>query len=488
MISFMTYRSRFLGTSTLAATLVLAACGTELDHDHYDHDHDYAEVTAGQGLEQGIAVSGAWSPSASVVAAGDQATVQYDGAPPYDGGVNCSGGATPGARTLRDLLIANYPQIGSVGVYNCRVISGTNSMSLHGVGRALDIMIPTVGGDANNTAGDAIAAFLIQNADALGLQLIIWDRTIWSTTRSPGNRVRAYTGSSPHIDHLHVEVNEEAAFQNLPWYQNPTGPGPAPSCDVVGADGIVDAGPCQQLFGPAQYWRTESAGRGGQLRWTNAFSGATPSNWARTTIRPRTAGRYTVQAFIDPAFGRFAQTRYRVRHAGGESVVVVDQARAPAGGGFVDLATVDVGAEVTVVVEDNAAASPPSDARGIVVDAYRIVAASTPPPQEPEPTPEEPTPTPEEPAPAPEEPEPAPTPTPEDPAPTPTPEEPAPTGPADDDIIDEGDSDDVLDSDDPGTASEIIVTVDGGCSQTSTTSMAPMGLGLLVLLRRRRRT
>ncbi len=478
----MTYRSRFLGgaktsVASLALMASLMACGSELDVDVGDeHDHDYGELSYGQGLKQGIAVSGSWSPAADVVAAGDQASVQYDGAPPYDGGVNCSGGSTPGARTLRDVLIANYPAIGSIGVYNCRVIAGTNSMSLHGVGRALDVMIPTVGGDANNTAGDEIAAWLIENADALGLQLIIWDRTIWSTSRSPGNRVRAYSGSSPHIDHLHIEVNEAAAFQNLPWYQNPTGPGPAPSCDVVGQDGVVDAGPCQQLFGPAQYWRSEAAGRGGQLRWTNAYAGENPSNWARTTIKTRAPGRYTLQAFIDPAFGRYAAARYRIVDAGGERTVVIDQSRAPAGGGFVDLAVVDAGAEVSVVVEDNAASAPPSDARAIVVDAFRIVSASAPEPT-PEPTPEEPTP--EEPAP--EEPT-------EPTEPTPPLPEPPPAPGDDGDIIDEGDDGDVLDAEDPGAASEIIVTVDGGCSQGGV-GAAPMfgALLLLPLLRRRRR-
>jgi hypothetical protein len=176
--------SRFFRSAslTLPTLVAFAACGVDLDVHDDDHDHDYDELTWGRGLRQGITVAGAWSPPPDVVATADQQAVDYDGAPPYDGGANCSGGSTPGARVLRDVLIAHYAQIGSIGVYNCRVIAGSNSMSMHGVGRALDIMIPTIAGDANNTAGDDIAHWLMQNAEMLGLQLIIWDHSIWSVS------------------------------------------------------------------------------------------------------------------------------------------------------------------------------------------------------------------------------------------------------------------------------------------------------------------
>jgi uncharacterized protein (TIGR03382 family) len=466
--AFMTRWSRFLVSSALTTSLLaIVACGTELDDG--EHEHEYGDLTYGQGLARGLAAAGSWSPPADVVANADQQQVDYDGAPPYDGGANCASGSTPGARTLKDVLIAAYPQIGSVGIYNCRVIAGTNSMSLHGVGRALDIMIPTTGGDADNSAGDEIAHWLMQNAEMLGLQQIIWDHTIWGVSRSP--RVRAYSGSNPHIDHLHVEINEAAAFKNLPWYLAPTGPGPAPACEVVGADGVVDSGPCQQLFGPSQYWRTETAGFGGQLRWTNAYAGDAPSNWARTTVKVATAGRFHVEAWLDPAFARFSETRYRIQGASGESVVVVDQgASAPAGGGFVSLGDFDLGPETTIVVEDNTASAPPTDARTIMVDAFRVRSASTTTEPAPEPTPE-PTPDPES------QPEPTPEPTPE------------PVVDGSDDIIDEGDADNVLDSDDPGAAGEIVVEVQGGCSQgESPSALSMLGALMLLGLRRRRRS
>lgn len=461
----------------VGSTVSGVACAPENEVGDDEHGHDYAELVQGQGDRAlALRVAGSWSPDADVVAAGDQQTVQYDGAPPWDGGVNCAGNATPGARTLRDVLVEAFPQIGSVGIYNCRVIGGTNSMSLHGVGRALDVMIPTESGDADNGAGDPIAAWLIENAETLGLQLIIWDHAIWSTSRAPGSRMRAYGGENPHVDHLHVEVNEAAGFENLPWYGSPVGPGPndgsgSEPCPALPAGGgVVDAGACQQRFGPGEFWRSESAGQGGQLFWTNAFQNDAPSNWARTTVKVDGAtGDYDVDTFLDPAFAQFENARYRITAADGEHVVVVDQgARARENGGWARLGRFAIPADgLVVVVEDNSDSAVPADARRIVVDAVRLsVAAAVVPPEpgEPEePTPEEPTP--EEPTPTPEQ---------------PTPEQPTPEQPIDDDGP-------VLDADDPGTAETRVVVANGakGCAATPTTS--PLGLGLLLLLLRRRR-
>jgi MYXO-CTERM domain-containing protein len=451
------------------AGLSLAGCGVD-DDDH----HDFAEVTAGDGSKRlALTSPGSWDPAADVVAAGDQQTVQYDGAPAYDGGSNCSGNATPGARTLRDVLVAAFPQIDSIGIYNCRVIAGTNSMSIHGVGRALDVMISPIGGDADNGAGDPIAAFLMTHAEEIGLQGIIFDHTIWTTSRAAGSRVRAYTGSNPHVDHLHIEINEEASFENLPWYGNPTGPGPAPECEALPPEGgVVDAGPCQQRFGPGQYWRTEAAGAGGQHFWTHAVQGDSPSNWARTTVKVEGGGRFDVEVKLDPAFAQFATTRYRVTGSGEEQVVVVDQgARCQENNGWALLGTFNVPtAGLTVVVEDNSETTPPA-AKKIVLDAVRVSLhvddPIDPPPDEPT-EPEEPTS------------EPTSEPTPEEPSSDPGQPEPTPEGP-------------VLDDDDEGTVEEsrvvIVNRAQPSCAASPSTS-SPALLGLLLAgigLRRRRR-
>ena len=437
------------------AALGLAGCIDDVVDDGHDHG-PFAELVSGANTqEQALAEAGRWQPSAPLTAASDIHDVDYDSAPPWDGGVNCSGGPTAGARAVRDVVIANFPQVATVGIYNCRVIAGTNSMSLHSVGRALDIMIPTTGGDADNGSGDPIAAWLLENAGAIGVQSVIWDRTIWSVSRSP--RARAYTGSSPHIDHLHVELNEAGAFENLPWYAAPIGPVVEP-CPVLGVDGgILDDGPCKQLFGNPAYWRQEVGGHDGSLQWTNAFVSPAPGNHARFTVNLPAPDRYRVEVWLDPVYAKFSSTRYRV----GDSVVVVDQgARAPAGGGFVALGDFDLDVTTAVAVEDNVVAIDENEARAIMVDAIRVTRIEL----------------------ASEEPV-----EPEEPINPVEPEEPlVPIEPGDDDKVPDGP---VLDDDDPGAAGEpLFINVSkGGCRSGGDASVVGLVGGLLVLGRRRRR-
>src|SRR6185369_9310993 len=109
--------------------------------------------------------------------------------------------------------------------------ANTSQMSVHGSGRALDIMIPTDHGDADNGVGDAIANWLITNSHTIGVQYLIWDHTQWSASRSTG-RVRAYTGPIPHIDHIHAEITIEASHMETAWFNGgsvtPTSPAPTP--------------------------------------------------------------------------------------------------------------------------------------------------------------------------------------------------------------------------------------------------------------------
>ncbi|MEZ4464481.1 MAG: hypothetical protein R3F43_08225 [bacterium] len=79
-------------------------------------------------------------------------------------------------------MVANFRGARFEG-YACRQIRGSSGMSVHGTGRALDIFVPLSGGAADNDLGDPIANWLVEHAE-IGVQLI-WDRTIWSGSRSP---------------------------------------------------------------------------------------------------------------------------------------------------------------------------------------------------------------------------------------------------------------------------------------------------------------
>ncbi len=119
----------------------------------------------------------------------------------YDPAGNaCTGGLTVGAASLRTLL-ARLFRLEDIGGYACRPNTANRSrLSVHAVGRALDVMV-------GSSRGDMIADWLLANADALDVQLLIWRRRIW---RSGQANVRVYTGPNPHTDHIHVEVLEGA--------------------------------------------------------------------------------------------------------------------------------------------------------------------------------------------------------------------------------------------------------------------------------------
>lgn len=162
--------------------------------------------------------SATWKLPPEIQAAGDAQTVRYDSPLPWANGANCTGTFTDGAVELRRYIMATFG-VHEIYGYDCRANSATPSQtSVHGVGRALDIMIPPVGGRANSAAGDPIANWLVQNAAKIGVQYIIWNRVQWSGGRIP--HVAVYTPSNPHIDHIHAELNHDGAQRRTAWFQD----------------------------------------------------------------------------------------------------------------------------------------------------------------------------------------------------------------------------------------------------------------------------
>jgi hypothetical protein len=149
--------------------------------------------------------------SATWVPPDSAALIAYDPAPPWDGGVHCAGGLLPGAQALGELLLTRFPQIFAVYGYECRPNSAfPNEQSVHGTGRAVDLAIPPVLGRADRGAGDAVANWLVQHSVELGVQLIIWNGTLWLGDQPPPKYL-PYPGPNPHIDHIHVELTQAAS-------------------------------------------------------------------------------------------------------------------------------------------------------------------------------------------------------------------------------------------------------------------------------------
>jgi cysteine-rich repeat protein len=155
-----------------------------------------------------------WSIPTATANAGNNQYVAYQGA------VSCSGGSSAGARALAEHLENTFPGTAGYGIYDCRSIAGSASLSLHSEGRAIDLMIPldySQSYGANNRVGDVIGNWLIENAQAIGIQRIIWDRTIWDADNAVP-KDHCVDISNPHWDHLHIELSWDGANQLTPWF------------------------------------------------------------------------------------------------------------------------------------------------------------------------------------------------------------------------------------------------------------------------------
>lgn len=169
-----------------------------------------------------------WKLPTEVLAAGRLVRNDYDAAPLWRGPSACAGRLRDGTRDLGVYLRDRYAAIDTVGGYACRRnTADTARMSVHGTGRALDLMIPKRGGNADSVRGDVIANFLVTNASKIGVQLIIWNRTVW---RANGTNAAPYGGPHPHDDHIHVELTNQAARKQTPWFE------------MMRDGGVMDAG------------------------------------------------------------------------------------------------------------------------------------------------------------------------------------------------------------------------------------------------------
>lgn len=173
----------------------------------------YTARVAGSSPVGPIIMSDRWTIPADIIEAGKRQQIRYDGAPLWNEGEFCTDSLTQGAKALANYLESVY----SVKVlgFSCRQNTANKKLtSIHGTGRALDIMIKPINGKANSAVGDVIANWLIINAENIGVQYIIWNRTYWSGLKSD-----RYKGPNPHIDHIHVEINNDGASMSTPWFK-----------------------------------------------------------------------------------------------------------------------------------------------------------------------------------------------------------------------------------------------------------------------------
>lgn len=246
-------------------------------------------------------------------------------------------------------------------------------MSVHATGRALDIHIPLDRGRADNGLGDPIANWLIEHAEQIGIQFIIWDQWTWMADRTPGAKGRVYGGAHPHHDHLHIELSPEGAAMQTPWFEGEQLP-PTPETCTLGTEGVVDeSSGCLELHGPSATWRAESGtGYAGGHLWTHAFENPSPSNWARFNLEVDRFGRYRLEtSVVDGPYALHENVRYAVSAADGEHTTTVDQNDAHEGWLLLGEFELSTGSGQHVDVYDHSERPVQGDRR-IVVDALRV--------------------------------------------------------------------------------------------------------------------
>jgi hypothetical protein len=141
--------------------------------------------------------------------------------------------AHPGTTELDAYIRTRWPYAGSGGTFSCRRNSNPRacgSLSVHSVGRAIDLMITEIGGDADNTAGDAIANWLIENAEYIGIQRVIWDGRFWNGSRRGAHFSDIPDGVDHHTNHIHVELSVDGAARRTRFF---TEGAPPTTCPVV---------------------------------------------------------------------------------------------------------------------------------------------------------------------------------------------------------------------------------------------------------------
>ncbi|MEM7608245.1 MAG: hypothetical protein AAF411_23065, partial [Myxococcota bacterium] len=208
---------------------------------------------AGEGVPK-MAVRGRWTPPADVIAASRWANVEVVDPPPLRPLGSCSGpdlasdwcthpacsGAHPGTQAIAEYIIARWPDATNLGVAGCRRNTNNGAyLSVHAIGRAIDIGIPLADGDANNGLGDQIANWLVTNARHIGIQRVGWDGSWFNGENGFGARMCSRSCGdadypwgcwpcNPHVDHLHIEVSLDAAAQRTAFFT--VGP-PTDTCE-----------------------------------------------------------------------------------------------------------------------------------------------------------------------------------------------------------------------------------------------------------------
>jgi hypothetical protein len=151
----------------------------------------------------------------------------------YDGQTRCLSTEQPGVVDFRAMLQRTYGANNAGILRNCSV----GGVSEHKEGRAYDWMINAFNATERARADDFLAWLLAPDehgnpnamARRFGIMYIIWNRRAWRAYRPTGGPNGdgwvAYTGASPHTDHVHFSFSWDGALRRTSyWSASSTAP------------------------------------------------------------------------------------------------------------------------------------------------------------------------------------------------------------------------------------------------------------------------
>ncbi|MBS3941337.1 MAG: S-layer homology domain-containing protein [Actinobacteria bacterium] len=154
----------------------------------------------------------------------------------YEGQTSCTSVEQPGVKDFRALLQKAYGANGAGILRSC----SQGGRSEHKEGRAYDWML-NAGNAGDRAKADEFLNWLLKTdehgnkhamARRFGVMYIIWNRKVWNAYR-PDAGWTAYSGYSPHTDHIHFSFSRAGAARQTSYWTAP----PAGEARVAAAPG-----------------------------------------------------------------------------------------------------------------------------------------------------------------------------------------------------------------------------------------------------------
>jgi hypothetical protein len=155
----------------------------------------------------------------------------------YERAKGCSKGAQKGMVAFQRLLESIGARGSSWGIFNCRRIAGSSSLSLHAEGRALDWRLDVADKADRAQALALIKALLAPDAQGrphalarrLGIEELIFNCRYWGAGMPEMGRYRyCYSGNRrkvrldrtlAHMDHIHIGMNWAGARMQTSFWR-----------------------------------------------------------------------------------------------------------------------------------------------------------------------------------------------------------------------------------------------------------------------------